>query len=917
MPKKVYEINPFHGGINTKDDPRDILDHQLVDVLGASVDSKGVLKVIGNAEDLDITIPEAYRSDNNASGYGFFRFSADTDASGNSGTDADNTDYLLFWSEDTEKCYWYNADDDAWTEALDLVTPWSAAATDGKRKPIFSFANGALRIADSNFNNTTNETYWKGILDKTIFKGASNQRADSGWYTQLASVAKPSAAQIKSALILDDDHTQVEDITWSIFSARDSTIDVWRGMDDEDDWTLDDDSGEVLDWIDRRYGGGPYGLQWYQEVGWQSNDWDGSNDSAQTHGYKIHKDEATGSAGLRWSGFTIDPEKSLYLSLQLESQDQFDAWGAGWAKNAATTVQYANLTFELWFEEDNSKTIRWNINSADLLKNGIDWFTLELPYSDAFANTLGTDYDIETIRITLDSNVVRSESHDYENIINWNAINMADLRQGEPDLLGKDLLGIREVAYSFAYDDKRTESTLRSLGKVDFGSSIYDFGHSIQFGAESFTNKRIRGGTLYVYDNDIPYMLAEADLVYGLRGSWESDWPGDDTSTDQWTQSDNGSSELQENGCSSNVISSNTVPLIETFQARNGFSHKEDTTDARYKSLVITNNRAYAGNVYIDGKHYPDKMIKSQVFDYDVFPLEGRSIDVVQEDGDSITTMATYADRIFQFKRKKLYIINISETEFLEDAHIGYGVDQPQWVTEADKGIAWFNRNGAYFFDGKQINNLTDGLIDPDIWRDFVDDGGSTGQIFYLPLQSKIQIIGGYVFQGIPWYNYEFSLITGGWSRGKRRYIPGVSADATNPILDIDNDVKVIAPDTGKVYKWSDTATDAIGIAATYYIETGDKVFDSSAIRKKSYRVHITHKGVGGATVQVHGRPDRGTYVLLGALTDYDNFTVEEFDVSGMSNAKSFQLKITQTGSLPADFEINDINIIYRSKNVR
>ena len=821
MPKKVYEINPFHGGINTKDDPRDILDHQLVDVLGASVDSKGVLKIIGNVEDLDITSSDT--SDDNESGYGFFRFSADTDASGNSGTDAYNTDYLIYWNEEDEKCYWYNSDDDTWTEALNLITPWSAVATDGKRKPIFSFANGALRVADSNFNNTTNETYWKGILDKTIFKGASNQRIDSGWYTQLASVAKPSAAQIKSAPIVDDDHTQLEDITWSIFSARDSTTDVWRGMDDEDDWTLDDSSGEVLDWIDRRYGGGPYGLQWYQEIGWQSNDWDGSNDSAQTHGYKIHIDEATGSANLRWSGFTIDPEKSLYLSLQLESQDQFDAWGAGWAKNASTTVQYANLTFELWFEEDNSKTIKWNISSADLLKNGIDWFTIELPYSDAFSNTLGTDYDIETIRITLDSNVVRSESHDYSNIINWNAINMADLRQGEPDLLGKDLLGIREVAYSFAYDDKRTESTLRSLGKVDFGSSIYDFGHSIQFGAESFTNKRIRGGTLYVYDNDIPYMLAEADLVYGLRGSWESDWPGDDTSTDQWTQSDAGSSALQENGCSSNIISSNTVPLIETFQARNGFSHKEDTTDARYKSLVITNNRAYAGNVFIDGK---------------------------------------------------------------------------------------------------QINNLTDGLIDPEQWKTFVNDAGTSGQIFYLPLQSKIQIIGGSKTLGMPTENYEFSIITGGWSRGKYRYITSIGADASNPILDIDNEVKIFVPDSGKVYKWSDVATSNHFSSPSYEIITGDKVFDSSAIRKKIYKVHITHRNVGGsAVVTVYGRADRGSWVSLGTLSNYSNFTVQEFDVSGMSNAKSFQLKITATTAaetpLSKDFEINDINIIYRSKNVR
>ena len=911
MPKKVYEINPFHGGINTKDDPRDILDHQLVDVLGASVDSKGVLKVIGNAEDLDITVDEAFRSDTNASGYGFFRFSADTDASGDSGTDANNTDYLLFWSEDNEKCYWYNSDDDEWTEAIDLATPWTAAGTDGLRKPIFSFANGALRIADSNFNNTTNETYWKGILDKILFKGTSNQRVDSGWYTELASVTRPSATTVKSAVIDDDDQTNSNDITWSIFSSRDSTDLVFPGNIDNDEWTFDDDSGEIQDYGTDRYGSGPYGTNRYQEFGFRSVDWDGSNDSAQTHGYRVRDTEVATQSD--WPGFVIDPEKSLYVSLRLPSQDQLSAWGAGWTKNAATTVQYSNFSIELWSHEDPDNQIIWNIDSADIIKNGIDWFTVELAYGDAFENTLDGDYDIAWIKVKLDSNVVRSESHDYNGTQYWYAIEMADLRQGEPGLKGNDLLGIREVAYAFAYDENRTESILRSLGKVNFGNSISDFGHAIQFGSEDFNNKRVRGGALYVYDNDVPYMVAEADFVYGLRGSWESDWPGDDTSTDQWTQTFD-----QENGCSSNIVTSTTIPLIESYQARNGFSHKEDNTDARYKSLVITNNRAYAGNVFIDGKHYPDKMIKSQVFDYDVFPLEGRSIDVVQEDGDSITTMATYADRIFQFKRKKLYIINISETEFLEDAHIGYGVDQPQWVTEADKGIAWFNRNGAYFFDGKQINNLTDGLIDPDIWRGFVDDSGTKGQIFYLPLQSKIQIIAGAVFQGIPNYNYEFSLITGGWSRGKYRYVPGFNADATNPILDIDNDVKVLAPDTGKVYKWSDTPSRDIDIASTYYIETGDKVFDSSAIRKKIYRVHITHRKVGSsATMQVHGRADRGSWVLLGTLSDYNNFTVEEFDVSGMSNAKSFQLKITQTGLLDKDFEINDINIIYRSKNVR
>ena len=90
MPKKVYEINPFHGGINTKDDARDILDHQLVDALGVAVDSKGTLKVIGNASIFNNT--SGYHSTTNAPGYGFYRFSSDTNASGSSGTDALNTD---------------------------------------------------------------------------------------------------------------------------------------------------------------------------------------------------------------------------------------------------------------------------------------------------------------------------------------------------------------------------------------------------------------------------------------------------------------------------------------------------------------------------------------------------------------------------------------------------------------------------------------------------------------------------------------------------------------------------------------------------------------------------------------------------------------------------------------------------------
>ena len=902
MPKKVYEINPFHGGINTKDDARDILDHQLVDALGVAVDSKGTLKVIGNAVDLNKT--SSYVNSTNEPGYGFARFSSDTNVSGASGTDANNTDYLLYWDEGDEKLYWYNETSDAWSEALNLSTPWSGSA----RKVIFSYSKGALRICDSNFDNTSNPNYWLGTLDKTIFKGSNAQRVDSGWYSIDASCAKPSGAVVRSEYVDHDNETAAEDVTWVVTSARNETDLIWSGS-DSDYWTENDTSGTVQDSIFTAYNG-PYGTPRSATLAWKTVNWNGESDHADTQFCYVDQGDTPATTGY-WQGFTIDATKSIYLSCKMPYQGVFDAWGAGWAKTSKTTVQYSNFVVEMWAGDNNSERIVWNVSSEELLRNGLDWFTIELKYADAFENTLDTDLSMERLYFRFDTNVVRADTDDWPNTRNWSALQLADMRQGEPDLVGKDLLGIKKLAYSFCYDDQKTESPLTELGDHDFGNSLYHFGHSLQFGAQSFTNKRISGATLYVYENEEPYMLAEADFVKGIRGSWEGDWPGTSTSTSQWSSSGNQSSSV-----SSTKISNNSIPLVETYQARNGFSHKEQDVDARYKSIVVTNNRAYAGNVYINGKHYPDKMIKSQVGDLDIFPEEGRSIDVVEEDGDSIVTMAAYADRIFQFKRKKLHVINIAEMEFLEDSHMGQGVDYHQWVVQADKGIAWFNKAGAYFFDGKSINNLTDGLIDHNDWETFVTAAGNKAMIFYDPGPSKIHILAGSVVQNAPTENYEFSIITGGWSRGKFRFMGSSSnSQVSNPVLDIDGSSKFFQFSSGKVYKWADTPTSA---TSNFEVISGDKVFDSSAVRKKIYRVHITHKNVGSATVTVKGRADRGSFVTLGTLSDYSNYTVQEFDVSGMSNSRSFQVKLERTaGSVPVDFEINDINIIYRSKNVR
>ena len=67
-------------------------------------------------------------------------------------------------------------------------------------------------------------------------------------------------------------------------------------------------------------------------------------------------------------------------------------------------------------------------------------------------------------------------------------------------------------------------------------------------------------------------------------------------------------------------------------------------------------------------------MIKSPVNQFDIFPEEN-FIDVAINDGESITHLMSYNDRILQFKESSLYIINISgDYEYLEAQYKYMGI---------------------------------------------------------------------------------------------------------------------------------------------------------------------------------------------------------------------------------------------------
>ena len=144
---------------------------------------------------------------------------------------------------------------------------------------------------------------------------------------------------------------------------------------------------------------------------------------------------------------------------------------------------------------------------------------------------------------------------------------------------------------------------------------------------------------------------------------------------------------------------------IDTFETLNGFSDTNTLLGARYKAIAINGRRAFIGNVSYGGRIYNDRMIVSPYNQLDVFPTPYGVIEVSTNDGQAIQALASWGDRILQFKQRHMYIINVASGEpstfFLEAAHKFYGCKDVNHVVETPLGIIWANQSSVYLFDGE------------------------------------------------------------------------------------------------------------------------------------------------------------------------------------------------------------------------
>ena len=358
-----------------------------------------------------------------------------------------------------------------------------------------------------------------------------------------------------------------------------------------------------------------------------------------------------------------------------------------------------------------------------------------------------------------------------------------------------------------------------------------------------------------------------------------------------------------------------------------------------YKTSTVANRRLYVGNVsYTDPvtkelKTANDTIFKSSVNAFDTFSFENR-IDVEINDGDDIIALESLGSKLLEFKRNHLYVINIArDIEFLEATLEYKGCEKDYHVVRGEGFIAWFNKFGFYLYDGKQIRDL---LLDKNgqqrlVWDSYYNDNNVIG---YDPTQKNIYLLTGSATAGNKQTLLSYDLKSRGISFRSKATI---AKDITNIVND--NEGKMLWMEEynasnvelrklnilpSKLNQASD-GTNGLNIDEMA-LKTKEFTFGKPSVDKKIISVYLSYKNGDGA--YLYGFTDNGTEEILATLdgsseVDFKTLHIpirkaktEFVDKKAFDKIKGFGLRLSGS-DVATDFEINDIQIIFREKSVK
>jgi len=436
--------------------------------------------------------------------------------------------------------------------------------------------------------------------------------------------------------------------------------------------------------------------------------------------------------------------------------------------------------------------------------------------------------------------------------------------------------------------------------------------------------KRITGANIYFaeYDTtttalkyDDPFKLMECDFERGVTKS------GGNT-IEIWSDE------------TINSISHKTHDTYEfidpvyssSFSISSGYDYNpaESIANIRSRAMAVLDRKIYYGNVDItyekvDGENYAlrekhgDRVYKSLANKPDIVPAYNY-IDVAMNDGDEITAMIGYADRLLVFKSDVMYLINATkDLEYLEDTYKFKGAWNQMAVTQTDKGVAWANEYGCFHYDGDDVKNLSDQKIDQGEW---VTTIGTKPSIVFEPKERHIIVLGSSTTNG-----WAIDLDLEGWTK-----LSGVKTATTSNNIIYGGDIVYSLSSGGDMVMKKLDYIKSSGTSSKIKINTRDMDFGSAGQLCDIKKVYVSYKGTAG-NMTLHYLPKSATddgethRSFTGSFGTKTEVSTQAFVPTTSSQAKklhSFQLVFNKDGAdIPMDFELHDITVVYRKKIIK
>mgnify|MGYP003131775334 CR=1 FL=1 len=427
-------------------------------------------------------------------------------------------------------------------------------------------------------------------------------------------------------------------------------------------------------------------------------------------------------------------------------------------------------------------------------------------------------------------------------------------------------------------------------------------------------------------------LLADIDFEQGSRISLTDEFDAFDAKTNYAITNDT------RNDATGTMAYEVKQANIETYSTINGFAPNEHAIhfyDAAYgyKTAVVANQRAFVGNVkYVDAvgktKVMGDRIQYSPTLKYDTFP-QTYFIDIGANDGDEIIKLLEFRDRLFVYKKNKLFIINISSNTdagwYLEGEFLNRGVTSPNAVVKTDLGIMWANEHGLFAFS-RGIKKLSEPIKEK-TWRTNLNNDNI--MVGFIPKRNQVLVVkdcGNVADAG-----YIYDLQTKSFVNVDEDNVLSMGGVADNrPISNfilLNNELCTFVDDTANSdnnnkLKFFDVDTLS---AQTIDIKTPDITSGIESVDKKYYSVYLTYQN-NNTNLYLRARyndetsftnkfDSSGTSDASTNRLNQSSLTTQEFVIATPVFKKSIQLQIA--GVTATDFEIQDITIITRPKGVR